>query len=73
MVSRIITGGPPLTPKIPEKRKSERSHEVRWKNTFPYHRLTLKFGSPFKSFCPSGFYCFSFALVDCKGYNFEFC
>ena len=41
MVSRIITGDPPLSPKIPEKRKRERSHEVRWKNAFPYHRLTL--------------------------------
>ena len=68
-VIRIITGGPPLTPpmpKIPEKRKpktekkkpKERSHELRWKDTFPYH---LVLGSPFESVCPSGFCCVPFA------------
>lgn len=49
-----------------EKEIKERSHKVRWKDIFPYHKPTLSrvWATMFKSVCPDFFlFCFYFSAL----------
>ena len=63
MVIRIITGCPSLTPSKPKMKKEKKRKEKKHKG-----HMKLNGKIHYQSRC----YCFSFALIDCMGYNFIF-